>query len=65
MKIHLTCKESVELIVASEDRPLTGSERTALRFHLWMCRNCPKVEQQMQIIRRMLDRWKAPDETGK
>lgn len=61
VKIHLSCKDSVELIVASEDRALTAGERAALRMHLWMCRKCPKFLQQMQIIRRMLDRWKTTD----
>jgi hypothetical protein len=59
VKLHLTCRDSVQLIVASEDRALTTSEKVALRMHLWMCRKCPKFLRQMQIIRRMLDRWKA------
>jgi hypothetical protein len=61
VKILLTCRESVQLMVASEDRPLTGGERFALRMHLWMCTKCPKFLQQLKIIRRMLDRWKAEE----
>lgn len=62
MKLHLSCKDSVALIVASEDRALTGSEKLALRLHLLMCRKCPKFLRQRQIIRRMLGRWKAGDQ---
>jgi predicted nucleotidyltransferase len=58
MKLHLTCKESADLIVARADRALTRRERLALRLHLWMCRNCPEFERQMELIRRMLHKWK-------
>lgn len=55
----LTCKESVDLMVAAEDRPLTRGERVALRMHLWMCTRCPTFLGQMRLIRRLLDRWKV------
>jgi hypothetical protein len=57
MKMMLSCKESVRLILAGEDRELSRTERMTLGFHLWMCSKCPEYRQQVGQIRRHLDRW--------
>jgi hypothetical protein len=48
--IHLPCEESSRLISESLDRPLTRSERIALRVHTFLCRGCRLVQQQLRAL---------------
>jgi len=58
MKITCTCKEAAALMLMREDRPLTWSDRLALRLHLVICRGCPRFENQVLTMREAMNRWR-------
>lgn len=53
-----SCKEATRLIAERIDRRLTFVERVGLRFHLAICRACPRMARQMDIMRDALERWR-------
>lgn len=53
-----TCKEVAVLLIAREDRALTWSERLALRFHMAICKACPKFERQVLTMRNAMKQWR-------
>ena len=42
--LHRTCQQAAHLMISAEDRPLHWRDKVALKIHLWMCKNCPRVE---------------------
>jgi len=52
----LTCKEASQLVSEQLDRQLSRRERMALRFHLWLCRNCRRFTKQLGFLRSTLRR---------
>ncbi len=54
----IPCKQAATLMVAREDRPLDRRERTALRWHLLLCKACTRFEGQMLTMRHALDGWR-------
>jgi hypothetical protein len=50
----ISCKEASRLISEGQERQLGRMECWSLRFHLWMCHNCRRFEQQMQFLRKTL-----------
>lgn len=50
----LTCKDASRLISERQERPLSLRERWGLRMHLWICANCSRFEQQMDLMRQAL-----------
>lgn len=63
MKAKLNCREVTALVLAGEDRRLTLGERVGMRLHLLICKACPRFVQQVTLMRRALNRWKADVET--
>ncbi|MBX3644115.1 MAG: zf-HC2 domain-containing protein [Rubrivivax sp.] len=59
MKAKLNCREVTALVLAGEDRRLTLGERVGMRLHLLICKACPRFVQQVTLMRRALNRWKA------
>jgi hypothetical protein len=57
--LRLTCKEANALLIAREDRPLTLTDRAALRLHLHICVVCPRVERQMLTLRNAMKQWRS------
>ena len=51
----LTCKQASQFISASLDRPLTFRERLILRFHLFICKYCARFNQQMIMMRNIVN----------
>ncbi|HZT59107.1 MAG TPA: hypothetical protein VFA21_10815 [Pyrinomonadaceae bacterium] len=49
-----TCRQTVELISQSLERPLTLRERVATRIHLWVCIWCVRYLEQLQLMRDTL-----------
>jgi predicted anti-sigma-YlaC factor YlaD len=47
----LTCKQASQFISASLDRPLSLSERLALKLHLLVCKYCKRFSQQVSAMR--------------
>jgi hypothetical protein len=56
--LHRTCKEAAHLMLAAQDRPLNLWNRTALKIHLWICKNCPRFQRQLDTMRRALSDWR-------
>ena len=46
-----TCKQTVEVISQSLERPLSLRERVLLKLHLWVCLWCLWYLEQLQIMR--------------
>lgn len=55
----LTCKDASRLVSERQERKLGFRERLGLRIHLWMCAQCRRFEQQIQLLRRALQRISA------
>jgi putative zinc finger protein len=45
------CKQTVELISQSMERPLTLRERVLLKLHLWVCMWCQWYLEHLQLMR--------------
>ena len=53
------CREVTRLILERENRPLTLSERIAVRLHLGMCRMCTRFTGQVRLMNRAMAQWKG------
>lgn len=62
MKPMLNCREVTALVLAGEDRRLSLGERVGVRLHVMVCKTCPRFMQQVTLMRRALNRWKADAE---
>ena len=49
-----SCRRATSLISASLDRELDRRERTALRVHLLICRQCGFFQRQLRALRTFL-----------
>lgn len=58
MKFDLSCKDVTHLLLEGEDRPLSLGERLRLRYHMVICRACPKFVRQLKLMRGAMGRWK-------
>jgi hypothetical protein len=56
--LHRTCQQAALLMLAREDRPLNWRDKVALKIHLWMCKNCPRFEKQIHVMRHALSDWR-------
>ena len=59
MKPMLNSREVTALVLAGEDRRLKLGERVGVRLHMMVCKACPRFVQQVTLMRRALNRWKA------
>jgi hypothetical protein len=48
------CKQTVEIISQSMERPLTLRERVLLKLHLWVCMWCVWYLEHLRIMRDTL-----------
>jgi len=48
------CKQTVEIISQSMERPLTLRERVLLKLHLWVCMWCQWYLEHLQVMREAL-----------
>jgi len=53
----LSCKQATELMSQEQERPLSLSERTALRVHVWICAGCTNYRRQMGVLREACRRF--------
>lgn len=53
---RLTCKETSYLVSQSLDRRLPWGDRTAVRFHLFVCEACKRFKRQIQFLRAAVRR---------
>jgi hypothetical protein len=58
MKLHLNCRQATVLVLQGEDRALSLSERLALRFHMMICKACPRFVRQVALMRGAVGAWR-------
>jgi hypothetical protein len=58
MLFNKTCKESALLMMQKQDHPLRLTDSLGLKFHLLICKACPKFEHQLQTMQRALSDWR-------
>lgn len=58
MKLRRSCREVTRLVLESEERQLTLTERTALQFHWMACTNCTRFKGQAEVMREAVKRWR-------
>jgi predicted anti-sigma-YlaC factor YlaD len=59
----LTCKEVARILSDGLDAEMTPPQRARLRLHMVVCEACRNVEQQFDLIRRLMRRAE-PDDRG-
>ena len=47
------CKDVSQKVSLSMDMALPLHQRTAIRFHLMMCRYCARFSRQLKLLRRL------------
>ena len=60
--LMLDCEESARLTSESFDRPLTRSERWALKIHQACCRSSHRVARQMEMISEAMKKPEATEQ---
>jgi len=50
----LTCKEVARILSDGLDADMAPAERARLRLHLVVCEACRNVEQQFDLLRRLM-----------
>jgi predicted anti-sigma-YlaC factor YlaD len=58
LKLKLTCKETMHLVLEGEDRALPLGERVLVRVHLGYCKGCTRFSTQVRLMRGALDGWR-------
>lgn len=65
MDLKRSCREVTRLVLESEDRELSATERLALQMHWGICAACRKFRDQAQLMRDAMARWRRyRDEDG-
>lgn len=59
MTMNLNCREATALVLQAQDRRLLWREQLALRFHMLICKACPKFSRQVALMREAVDGWRA------
>jgi hypothetical protein len=55
--IRLTCRQATKLLLSRQDRHLPWRERMRLRLHLIVCKACPRVARQLDLMRSAMGKW--------
>ncbi|HEU5297761.1 MAG TPA: zf-HC2 domain-containing protein [Burkholderiaceae bacterium] len=58
MDLKRSCREVTRLVLESEDRELTATERLALEMHWRICDTCRKFREQARLMRHAMARWR-------
>lgn len=54
-----SCRDVAHLVLEAGDRRLRWRERAAVRLHMWICKACPRFEDQVNLMRRATARWRT------
>nr|WP_221439445.1 zf-HC2 domain-containing protein [Roseateles oligotrophus] len=46
------------MVLLAQEKPLSLSERLAVRLHLLICKACPRFLKQVELMRRASERWR-------
>jgi hypothetical protein len=56
--LHRTCRQATHLMLEQQDKPLRLNDSLALKIHLWLCKNCPRFQRQLDTMQRALSDWR-------
>lgn len=59
----LTCKDVARILSDGLDQEMTAAERARVRVHMVICEACRNVEQQFDLLRRLV-RKSGPSDGG-
>lgn len=59
----MNCDEATRLMSEAQERPLTLSEKTSLRFHTMMCTGCRRFGEQMTLLRQLTKASRPQDKS--
>lgn len=59
MKLRRSCRDVTRLVLQGEDRTLSAGERLLVRFHMLICKACPRFQRQVVFMRQAMGRWRA------
>ncbi len=64
--LRRSCKEVAHMVVAMQDKELSIKEVAALRFHMAICKACPRFENQFLTMKSAMNQWRnyADDEAA-
>ena len=57
----LTCKDVARILSDGLDTEMAPAERARLRVHMVICEACRNVEQQFELLRRLVRKAEPPD----
>jgi predicted anti-sigma-YlaC factor YlaD len=57
----LTCKDVARILSDGLDEEMTSTERARLRVHMVICEACRNVEQQFDLLRRLVRKSEPSD----
>lgn len=55
----LMCREATALMSLKQDKPLSLRQKTALRVHLMLCRDCRRCDRQFDLLHHIADHHPA------
>ncbi len=55
----ITCRETTQRLLKSQDQPLALTERLGMQLHQRLCRNCRRFAGQVELMRRAGERWRG------
>jgi predicted anti-sigma-YlaC factor YlaD len=58
----LTCREVARILSDGLDTEMTPAERARLRVHMVICEACRNVEQQFDLLRRLVRKSEPSDD---
>ncbi len=58
MRVGPSCREVTRLVLMAEDTTLPLAQRLAVRFHMLICKACPRFAEQLALMRRAGARWR-------
>ena len=58
MDFRRSCREVTRLVLESEDRALSATERLSLQMHWRICAACRKFRDQAQLMREAMTGWR-------
>ena len=59
MDLKRSCREVTRLVLESEDRDLSATEKLALEMHWRICDTCRKFREQAKLMRTAMARWRG------
>jgi predicted anti-sigma-YlaC factor YlaD len=59
---RLTCKQVARILSDGLDAEMAPAERIRVRLHMVMCEACRNVEQQFDLLRKLVRKSEPPDD---